>query len=108
MTLADIKTMLESIEAFQHKVAYRAFPEGNAPALPFICYIATSTDNFSADNHVYLERQEVDIELYSKYKDIASESLIENKLNENLIFWNKYDEYIEDENVYEVVYTITI
>lgn len=108
MTLADVKTMLETIEAFQNKVAYRAFSQGSVPALPYICYLATTTDNFTADNQVFLVRQEVDIELYSHYKDQTSEGLIENKLNEYNIIWDKYDEYIEDEDVYEVVYTITI
>lgn len=108
MTLADVKTMLETIDAFKNKVAYRAFPKSEAPALPFICYLATTTDNFTADNQVYLVRQEVDIELYSHYKDQTSEGLIEDKLNEYSIVWDKYDEYIEDEDVYEVIYTITI
>jgi len=108
MTLAEIKTMLESIDGFEDKVAYRAFPVKQAPALPFICYLDTSTDNFVADNKVYAVIQEIDIELYSKRKDLVSEGLIESKLAENNIVWNKYDEYIEDEKVYEVIYTITI
>lgn len=108
MTLAGLKTLLESITAFDNKVAYRAFPEGQAPALPFICYLATETDNFMADNHVYTVIQNVDIELYSRYKDVTSEALIEAKLDENYIPWNKYDEYIESENVYETVYSISL
>jgi len=108
MTLAEVKTMLESINGFSKKVAYRAFPIGKAPALPFICYLCTSTNNFTADNQVYTVIQEIDIELYSKTKDTASEALIEAKLNANHIPWDKAEEYIEQEEVYEVIYTITV
>ena len=108
MTLSEIKTMLESIDGFEDKVAYREFPVKQAPALPFICYLCTSTDNFVADNQVYAVIQEIDIELYSRNKDIVSEAAIEAKLNENNIVWEKYEEYISSEKVYEIVYTITI
>ena len=107
MTLANIYTMLKSINGFNNKVAYRSFPVGQAPALPFICYLETSTNNFVADNKVYAVIQEIDIELYSKNKDTASEALIEAKLAANNIVWEKYEEFLEDEEVYEVIYTFT-
>ena len=108
MTLAQLNTMLNGISGFKNKVAYRAFTVGKAPALPFICYLCTQTDNFVADNKVHTVLQSVDIELYSEFKDTASESKIEATLNNNNIVWDKYEEYITDENVYEVIYTITI
>ena len=107
MTLAEINTMLKSINGFSKKVAYRSFPVGQAPALPFICYMDTQTSNFVADNKVYAVIQEIDIELYSKLKDTVSEGLVEAKLAANNIVWEKYEEYLEDEEVYEVVYTFT-
>ncbi len=108
MTLAQLHTMLNGITGFNKKVAYRAFPVKKAPELPFICYICTQTDNFVADNKVHTVLQSVDIELYSESKDTASESKIEAALNENSIVWDKYEEYLTDENVNEVIYTITI
>lgn len=108
MTLAQLYTMLNGITGFRNKVAYRAFPIGKAPELPFICYLCTQTDNFVADNKVHAVLQSVDIELYSKSKDIASESKIETALNNNGIVWDKYEEYLSDEDVNEIIYTITI
>ena len=107
MTLADVFTMLKSIDGFAKKVAYRSFPVGKAPKLPYICYLDTETSNFVADNKVYTVIQSIDIELYSKDKDFASEALIEAKLALNNIVWEKYEEYLEDEQMYEVVYTIS-
>lgn len=108
MTLTDVKTMLSGITGFDKKVAYRAFPENEAPALPFICYIDTYTDNFFADDQVYNVIQYIDIELYSENKDEASEKLIEATLDANNIGWNKEGEYISTEDMYEVIYSISI
>ena len=108
MTLHELMVMLEGIPGFEGKVAYRAFKEGHAPSLPFICYLETQTANFTADNKVYKVIQEVDIELYSKHKDEASEGLIEACLDKHEIVWEKYEEYISDENMYMITYTINI
>ena len=89
MTLTDLGTILQTISGFDKKVAYRAFPVGKAPKLPFICYLCTNTNNFDADNYVYQVIQEVDVELYTAKKDEISESKIEKVLNENGLVWNK-------------------
>ena len=108
MTLQDLNTALNSIPGFDKKVAYRAFPVGKAPKLPFICYLCTNTNNFVADNFVYKVVQEVDIELYTAKKDEKSEQAIESMLNENSIVWEKYEDYLDSEDCYMISYTITI
>lgn len=108
MTLKDLHTALQSISGFDTKVAYRAFPVGKAPKLPFICYMATSTNNFDADNKVYHVLQEVDIELYTKEKSEATEALVESKLDELNLVWNKYEEWLDSEECYEIIYTVTL
>lgn len=108
MTLAELRTALSSISGFNKKVAYRAFPVGAAPALPFICYLDTSTDNFIADNEVYAVIYGIDVELYTQYKDQKSEALVEACLNDLGIVWQKYDEYIDSEAMYEVIYSFNI
>lgn len=108
MTLAELKNALASIRGFDKKVAYRAFPVGAAPELPFICYLDTSTDNFIADNEVYAVIHGVDVELYTQNKDQKSESLVEACLKDLGIVWQKYDEYIDDQSMYEVIYSFNI
>ena len=108
MTLADLKNALSSISGFDKKVAYRAFPVEAAPALPFICYLDISTDNFIADNEVYAVIYGIDVELYTQYKDQQSEALVEACLNDLGIVWQKSDEYIDSESMYEVIYSFSI
>ena len=108
MTLAELKSSLESITGFDKKVAYRAWPVGKAPKLPFICFLVTGTDNFDADNVVYHVLRDVDVELYTAKKDEASEEAIEAKFAEVGLVWEKAEEYLDDENCYEIIYSITI
>lgn len=108
MTLAEVYTMLNSITGFENKVAYRAFPKNQAPKLPYICYLATQTNNFKADNKVYEVVQGIDVELYTRTKSPETEALIESALDENGIVWEKYEDYIDDENVYMITYEMEV
>lgn len=106
--LGELKRILKSIPGFENKVAYRAFPVGEAPALPFICYLETNANNFYADGKVYKSASVVDIELYSRNRDTVSENLIEDTLERNEITWTKDIEYIDDQKCYEVIYTVEV
>lgn len=108
MTLVELNTILKSIPGFNNKVAYRAFPKGKAPKLPFICYLCTQTSNFDADDTVYQVIQGVDIELYTKTKDVTTETAVETVLNSNNIVWEKYEEYIDDEECYQITYEVEV
>ena len=110
MTLAELKTALEGVNdnAFKDKVAYRAFPVGAAPALPFICFYEDETENFLADSKVYHKIQDVNIELYSDYKDTVNEAAIESMLNDKLLVWDKTETYIKSEDMLQVIYGIQI
>ena len=104
----DFETDMVATVKFDKKVTYRAFPVGKAPKLPFICYVATQTNNFDADNKVFHVLQDVDIELYTKNKSEALENLVESKLNELNLVWDKYEEWLDSEECYEIIYSITL
>ena len=106
MTLSEIKTLLEGIPGFAGKVTYRAFPVGQAPALPFIAFRVLNSDNFEADDEVYLPRDVVAIELYSEDKDESNENAIEAKLKALGLPWEKDESYIPEEHCNLVTYEI--
>lgn len=108
MTFAELHTLLSSITGFDKKVVYRAWPTGEAPALPWICYRLNGSDNFGADNKVYYKINRVFVELYSEYKDETSEGLIEALFDSNDIYWEKDETYIEDEKCNLITYTIEV
>lgn len=108
MTLAELYTALTSITEFKDKVVYRAWAVGQAPPLPFICYMVEGSDNFGADNIVYKAINSVRVELYSKNKDTTSEGLIEALFEDHRIYWEKDELYLDDEQCYEIIYNIEV
>lgn len=106
--LDKLYNLLNSINGFQGKVAYRFFQKGAAPALPFICYEVEGSDNFIADNKVKHRIDDVSIDLYTKKKDTASEELVESALDDASIPWNKTESYIEAEECYMITYSIRL
>lgn len=85
--------------------AYDHFAEGESPKPPFLCYLLPGSSNFSADGKVYHRVSEVRLELYTDYKDLASEQKVEDALNAAGIFYNKTETWIDSEKLYEVLYS---
>lgn len=106
MTLKELKTVLLGV--LPEKVTYRAWPVGDAPKLPYICYFSTGSDNFAADNIVYHSGTPVRIELYEELKDLTLEGQLEAALTAAGIFWERDETYINDERCYMIIYEVSI
>ena len=103
MTLENLYQLLKSTGL---PVVYRAWPINKAPELPYICYLAAYSNNFSADGVVYQPIDHVQIELYTKDKDLTAEGKVEQALSS--LFWQKSESYIEDQQCNQVVYEIEV
>lgn len=103
MTQRELTALLESTGL---PVSYFAFPEGTAPAPPFICYRYRNSNNFSADGLVYHKTDHVAVELYTETKQPEYESLVEEALSG--IFWKKQENYIESEKRFQIVYEMEV
>ena len=108
MTLERLFITLNAIDGMSGKTVYRAWPEGAAPALPFICYREIGDDNFAADNHVYAPFTRIAVELYTEFKDSASEAKVEAAIENCGTAWTKEEYYLDDERCYEIVYEFEI
>ncbi len=105
MTHEEVMQMLEGLKI---PYAYDHFAEGEAPDPPFICFLFPGSENFSADNIVYVEFSNLSIELYTDEKNPELEDRVETVLNSNELFWNKSEVWIESEKLYEVLYQMTV
>lgn len=103
MTLAELADLLKSTGI---PVTYYAWPENQAPQLPFICYLTPGSNNFAADGLVYYPVAQVNIELYTKIKSPETEAKVEETLAS--IFWDKSETYIDSEKCYQIVYEIEV
>lgn len=100
-----MEELLQMLEEMGLPFAYHHFAEGESPDLTFICYLLPGSNNFSADGKVYYKINEVHIELYTDWKDLAVEQGVEAVLDEHGVFYNKSEAWIESEKLYEVLYT---
>lgn len=105
MTLAELYQLLKQLDI---PIAYSHFDEGQAPELPYICYLEVGTENFFSENTVYKKIIDVDIELYFARKDLALESRIEQLFESNSIPWNATETYINDEKMYQKTYEVRL
>jgi P27 family predicted phage terminase small subunit len=105
MTHEDVMQMLAETEI---PFAYDHFAEGESPDPPFICFLFPGSENFAADNVVYMEFSNLSIELYTDEKDPELEDRVEAVLNDHELFWNKSEVWIESEKLYEVLYQMTV
>lgn len=105
MTLKEFKPVLDSTGL---PVAYRAFPEGEAPALPFLCYYFPYTNNFAADGVAYAIINHGNVELYTQVKDPVTEGKVEAALTGAGIYWEKSETYLEDEKCLQILYEIEV
>ena len=104
MTMEELVAMLTEMKI---PFAYDHFAEGESPDPPFICYLLSSSDNFSADGVAYFKISEVRIELYTDKKDLSVEKQAEDVLEGQGIFFNKTEVWIKSEKLYEVLYSFT-
>ena len=100
-----MEKLLSILDSIGIPYAYDHFAEGESPEPPFLCYLLPGSDNFSADGKVYHKISEVRLELYTDYKDLASEQEVEDTLDAVGLFYNKTETWIDSEKLYEVLYS---
>ena len=105
MTFDDIATMLESTDL---PVAYNAFPVGNVPPLPYIVYSFPNSENFGADNVAYQRGESLRVWLCTKEKDFSTENALESVFNENGIYWDKTESFLQSDSMYMILYEMEI
>ena len=71
-------------------------------------YLFVEDDDLIADDINYVSVSNFDIELYTDRKDLASEKLIEDKLKELYLPYDKSENWIQSEGVFQILYEITV
>lgn len=101
MTIEEIKALVKSIG---FDTTYYQWPEKKVPPLPYVVWYFPRSVNFAADDQVYQEITELNIELYTAEKDFTAEAVVENVLDSAGIVWDKSETYLKSEDMYEVLY----
>lgn len=103
MTLEELKQ--RCIDA-GFKYAYGVFKEPVEP--PHLVAICRDTNNFMADNKVYLKDIPIQLDYTYIDKDIDMQNKIENEILSD-VAWNKTEEtYLSDEKIWQISYFFKI
>ncbi|MBT3320187.1 MAG: hypothetical protein HN948_10475 [Clostridia bacterium] len=87
-------------------VARNSFKKQQNP--PYIVYVFSHSNNFSADSKVYIKRENYRVELYTDKKDVALEEKLEGIFDKYGLVYDKTETYLESEKLIEVMYEIQL
>ena len=105
MKHSEVMAMMEELNI---PFAYDHFAEGESPDPPFALFLFPGSDNFAADGKVYFKKNQLDIEVYTDFKNPDLEEKIEAVLDAHGLFYQKQETWIESERMYEVLYEMEV
>ncbi|UYL94039.1 putative tail-component [Geobacillus phage vB_GthS_PK3.6] len=103
MTQAELYQALKSIG---YPVAYGSFSSPVTP--PFITYQFAYNSDLIADNVNYVPIENFQVELYTAKKDLVAEQKVQDKLKELGLPYQKFETYLDTENLYQILYEIQL
>lgn len=103
MNLLDLEDILKQTS---YPVKYSHFEK--PVKAPYIVYIIRNTDNYMADNKVFMKIDNVQIELYTSKKDVESEKKIEKLLDEKEIAYESSETWLEGERLFQKIYEVRL
>lgn len=102
MNQAELYSLLESTGI---PVTYHSWPTGEAPPLPWLCYLFDTSRDVHADNKNYVSVPQWDVELYFSKKDPHLERKVEVVFDKAEITYSKYETQAIDTNLHMITYT---
>ncbi len=78
------------------------------PRPPYGVFLDSGSDNFMADDRVYLPVSQIQIEVYARARDQAAEAAVDRVLDEASIPYEKGGVWIPSERLYQTVYEIEV
>ena len=84
--------------------SYRQFTEEEVVPPPFAVWYLGDSGNFHADDEVYCKINELNVELYTDEKDFDLEEKVEEMLSALGLGWEREEQWIESEKMYEVLF----
>lgn len=103
-----MKELAEILSATGFPVAYDHFAPSEPQVPPFICYLQTGSIPLHADGVAFVAVNNYAIELYQAARSLVDEQRLEQALTDAGIYYTMDGpEWLDDEQVYMSVYSIT-
>lgn len=104
-TREEIETMMESMDL---PLAYYQFDEGTAQAPPYVVFFYSTDSDVFADDSNYVDKEQLNVELYTRYRDFDLEKQVEAILESNGFTYGKEASFIESERLYQIAYEMEV
>lgn len=101
MTREEVYTMIQSIGL---PCAYYQFPDDTPQAPPFVVWFFSVNTDVKADNTNYVDKEVLNIELYTKYRDFEQEEAVEAVLIANGFCYGKEAAHVDSEKMWQISY----
>lgn len=103
------QTEIESIlRRMNISFRYFLFSEKEVVEPPFLVWYLPESNNFFADGIVYEKITRLNLELYTDQKEFELEERLESLLEAEGIAWNKTEAFLDEEQLYEVLYEMEV
>lgn len=94
----------EMISGIGLPCAYYQFPDDTPQIPPFICWFFSDNTDVMADNENYVDKEVLNIELYTKLREYDIEKAVEAALKAGGFSYAKEASYIDTEKIWQVSY----
>ena len=101
----QISQMMDSLNI---PVAYYQFDENTAQAPPFLVFFYSTDSDVFADDSNYVDKEQLNVELYTRYRDFDLEKQVEAVLESNGFTYGKEASFIENEKLYQIAYEMEV
>lgn len=103
MSTEELKTILQAAGL---PTAYRVFKTPQSG--DFLTFNEEKSNNFAADGIVYSAFSEYSVRLCTRQKNPKAEQAVEAALTAAGIFFEKLEDYIDSEKIYQITYEIEV
>ena len=102
------KNLYELLLTLNIPVAYDHFIEADRRTVspPFILYRNDASDQFKADDQIYIKTRRYLVDLVTDIKNAELEEALEEIFQSNHIPWDKTEVYIDSERIFQITYSI--
>lgn len=101
MTREGIKAIIESIGL---PCSYYEFPNKTPQAPPFVVWFFSVNTDVMADNTNYVDKEVLNVELYTSFRDFEQEQAVEAVLTANGFTYAKEASFVESERIWQIAY----
>lgn len=101
MKREDVKTMVQSVGL---PCSYYQFPDNTPQSPPFIVWFFSRNMDVYADDSNYTDKEVLNIELYTRYRDFEQEQAVEEILSSNGFTYAKEASFIDNEKIWQISY----